>query len=120
MTDELDPTPARLLEQDDDRPDLIGVTLESLHQNLGNQSPHNVHDDGHKNSAIEQEKSVEQLQPTKQELQEELNKQFANTIHLLEPWRSVGSHMSKVLWMCCVRQILVQIGQDESSRMQRQ
>ena len=69
------------------------------------------------NSAIQQEESAEQFQPTKQELQEELNKQFATTNSF---WRSVGSHKVKVLWMCCVRQILVQILQTESSRMQSQ
>jgi hypothetical protein len=43
MSDELDPELARLLEEDDDRPDLIGVTLESLHESLGNQSNRLIH-----------------------------------------------------------------------------
>ena len=84
---ELDPALARLLEEDDEGPNLMGVTLESLHESLGNQGPHSLHEDGHKNSAIQQEQSAEQLQPTKQELQEELNKQFATTIQLLEERR---------------------------------
>ena len=87
MSDELDPTLARLLEEEDENPNLIGETLESLHESLGNQGPHSLHEDGHKSSAIEQEQSAEQLQPTKQELQEELNKQFATTIQLLEERR---------------------------------
>ena len=55
---ELVPELARLLEEDDERPNLIGVTLESLHDSLGNQGPHSLHEDGHENSAIQQEQSA--------------------------------------------------------------
>jgi hypothetical protein len=68
-------------------PDLIRITFERLHESLGNQGPHSMHEDGDQHSAIQQEESVDQFQPTKQELQEELNKQFATTIQLLEERR---------------------------------
>ena len=77
----------------------MGVTLESLHESLGNQGPHSLHEDGHKNSAIQQEQSAEQLQPTKQELQEELNKQFATTIQLLEERRE--PHVQSAVHVLC-------------------
>ena len=54
---ELDPTLARLLEEEDENPNLIGETLESLHESLGNQGPHSVHEDGDQLSAIQQEES---------------------------------------------------------------
>jgi hypothetical protein len=87
MPDELDSALARLLQSEDEGPDLIGITFESLHESLGNQGPHSVREDGDQHSAIQQEESAEQFQPTKQELQEELNKQFATTIQLLEERR---------------------------------
>jgi len=55
---DLDPTLARLLEEVDERPNLIGVTLERLHEILGNQGLHSLHEDGHKNSDIQQEPRV--------------------------------------------------------------
>ena len=93
------PELALLLEEDDERHNLIGVTLESLHDSLGNQGPHSLHEDGHENSAIQQEQSAEQLQPTKQELQEELKKQFATTIQLLEERRE--SHVQSAVHVLC-------------------
>ena len=87
LPDELDPALARLLQPEDEGPDLIGITFETLHESLGNQGRHSVHEDGDQQSAIQQEESAEQFQPTKQELQEELNKQFATTIQLLEERR---------------------------------
>jgi len=83
MSDELDPALARLLKEDEDGPDLIGITFESLQESLLNQG----HQDGDKHSDIQQEESAEQCQPTQQELQKELNKQFATTIKRLEERR---------------------------------
>ncbi len=65
--DELDPVLARLFQSEDEEPDLITITFESLHECLGNQGPHSVHEDGDQHSAIQQEESAEQFQPTKQE-----------------------------------------------------
>jgi hypothetical protein len=81
--DEVDLALARLLETAEG-PDLIGITIESLHESLGNQAPHSVrqHGDQHQHSAMQEEEPAEQFQPTKyelQELHEELNKQFATT-----------------------------------------
>ncbi len=67
VPDELDPTLARLLQSEDEEPDLMTITCESLHECLGNQGPHSVHEDGDQQSAIQQEESGEQFQPTKQE-----------------------------------------------------
>jgi len=80
-------------------PNLIGVTLEILHESLGNQGTYSLHEDGHSNSAIQQEQSAEQLQPTKQELQEELNKQFATTIQVLEERRE--THVQSAVHVLC-------------------
>ena len=87
------------MEEDEDGPDLIGITFESLHESLGNQGPHSVHQDGDQHSAIQQEESAEQFQPTKQELQEELNKQFATTIKLLEERRE--PHVQSAVHVLC-------------------
>ncbi len=67
VPDELDPTLVRLLQSEDEGPDLIAITFESLHESFGNQGPHSVHEDGDQHSAIQQEASAEQFQPTKQE-----------------------------------------------------
>ena len=100
MSDELDPALARLLEEDEDGPDLIGIIFESLHSgSLLNQGPHRVHQDGDKHSDIEQEESAEQSQPTQQELQKELNKQFATTIKLLEERRE--PHVQSAVDVLC-------------------
>ena len=99
MSDELDPALARLLEEDKDGPDLIGITFESLHESLLNQGPHHVRPDGDNHSDIEQEESAEQSQPTQKELQKELNKQFETTIKLLEERRE--PHVQSAVDVLC-------------------
>ena len=71
MSDELDDTLSRLLE--DDGHDLSGITFENLAESLLKEGPHRVHQDEDKHSDIQQEESTEQSHwPTQQELQKEL------------------------------------------------
>jgi hypothetical protein len=101
--DEGDLALARLLEPADE-PDLTGITIESLHESLGNQAPHSVrqHGDQHQHSAMQEEEPAEQFQPTKHEVQElkkELNKQFATTIKRLKDTRE--PHVQSAVDVLC-------------------
>ena len=53
VPDELDPALARLLQSEDEGPDLIGITFETLHESLGNQGTHSVHCPLHIHSTLD-------------------------------------------------------------------